>query len=307
MQDAAPQHGASPARHRVTDAIPLILTLASRNLFHDRMRFVATIIGIVFSIVLVTVQLGLYVSCVRMITAMIDRAQADLWIVPTNARSFEDTATLDGQERFRALATPGVSAAIPLIASFVTWRKPDGSTTPIIIVGIDVDEPGLRPWNLVEGSLDDLTTPNGVIVDRSYLVRLGVTSIGQRAEIRNQTARVVALTYLIRSFTTTPFIFTTLERARKFLALSPSDSTYYLVHVSPGFDRESVRARLSSNVGDAEVITPQEFHDRTLSRWLYGTGAGAALIGGAILGVVVGTVIAHDFGRFRTVSTRARG
>jgi putative ABC transport system permease protein len=267
MQDAAPQHGASPARHRVTDAIPLILTLASRNLFHDRMRFVATIIGIVFSIVLVTVQLGLYVSCVRMITAMIDRAQADLWIVPTNARSFEDTATLDGQERFRALATPGVSAAIPLIASFVTWRKPDGSTTPIIIVGIDVDEPGLRPWNLVEGSLDDLTTPNGVIVDRSYLVRLGVTSIGQRAEIRNQTARVVALTYLIRSFTTTPFIFTTLERARKFLALSPSDSTYYLVHVSPGFDRESVRARLSSNgycVGHAVTCLPlrKPDHDR---------------------------------------------
>ena len=34
--------------------------LASRNLFHDRLRFVATVIGIVFSIVLVTVQMGLY-------------------------------------------------------------------------------------------------------------------------------------------------------------------------------------------------------------------------------------------------------
>jgi putative ABC transport system permease protein len=38
----------------------LIFTLASRNLLHDRLRFIATVVGIVFSIVLVTVQMGLY-------------------------------------------------------------------------------------------------------------------------------------------------------------------------------------------------------------------------------------------------------
>jgi putative ABC transport system permease protein len=34
--------------------------LAFRNLFHDRLRLIATVIGIVFSIVLVTVQMSLY-------------------------------------------------------------------------------------------------------------------------------------------------------------------------------------------------------------------------------------------------------
>jgi len=38
----------------------LVLTLASRNLFQDRLRFIATLIGIVFSVVLVMVQMGLY-------------------------------------------------------------------------------------------------------------------------------------------------------------------------------------------------------------------------------------------------------
>src|SRR5256885_3463894 len=105
MQHAPLQRSASRTAYGRFPTLPLILTLASRNLFHDRMRFVATIVGIVFSIVLVTVQLGLYVSCERMITAMIDRAQADLWIVPANARSFEDNSILDAQERFRALTT----------------------------------------------------------------------------------------------------------------------------------------------------------------------------------------------------------
>ncbi len=272
-------------------AVPLILVLAYRNLFHDRIRFVATIVGIVFSVILVTVQLGLYVSCKRMITAMIDRAQADLWIVPMSTKSFEDNGMLEGQERFQALSTPGVTDAIPLVAGFSNWRKPDGGTTAIIIVGITTDKPGLQPWNFVDGSLDDLTIPDGIIIDRSYFKRLGITGSGQHAEISNQKVRVVALTDLIRSFTTAPFVFTTLERARNFLGADPNSSTYYLVQVSPGADLDSVRASLGGNLSDAEVLTPKEFHDRSLAQWLYGTGAGAALIAGAILGIIVGTVI----------------
>ncbi len=291
MQYTAVQPGASRTGRRIRRVKPMILTLASRNLFLDRIRFVATIVGIVFSIVLVTVQLGLYVSCQRMISAMIDRAQADLWIVPTHATSFEDAALLDPQERFRALAAPGVSGVTPLLATFTTWQKPDGTTTVIIIVGIETDEPGLRPWNLVEGSLDDLTTPNGVIVDRSYLKRLGINGVGELAEISNQRVRIVGLTNKIRSFTTMPFVFTTLERARKFMRTGPSDSTYYLIQTSPGFNIDSVRASVAANLKDAEVVTPREFRNRSLGHWLYGTGAGAALIVGAVLGVIVGTVI----------------
>src|SRR5262245_49364983 len=288
MHDTLGQRS-NPIGSRTKAAIPLILILAYRNLFHDRIRFIATIVGIVFSVILVTVQLGLYVSCKRMITAMIDRAQADLWIVPTSTKSFEENGMLEGQERFQALSTPGVTDAIPLVAGFSNWRKPDGGTTAVIIVGITTDKPGLRPWNLMDGGLDDLTTPDGVIIDRSYFNRLGITGSDQHAEISNQRIRVVALTDLIRSFTTAPFVFTTLERARNFLGANPNSSTYYLVHVSPGADLDRVRANLSGNLKDAEVLTPKEFHDRSLVHWLYGTGAGAALIAGAILGIIVGT------------------
>ena len=55
----------------------LIFTLAFRNLFHDRLRLIATVVGIVFSIVLVTVQLGVFLSFERMVTTMIDHADAD--------------------------------------------------------------------------------------------------------------------------------------------------------------------------------------------------------------------------------------
>jgi putative ABC transport system permease protein len=84
----------------------LVLTLAVQNLFYDQWRFIATIIGIVFSIVLVTVQLGLFVSFSQMVATAIDHAPADLWIVPQGTRCFEDPAPLDDSERFRALSAP---------------------------------------------------------------------------------------------------------------------------------------------------------------------------------------------------------
>ena len=76
----------------------LIYRIASRNLFQDRIRFVATIIGIVFSIVLITIQMGLFLSFQRMVTTMIDHTTADLWIVPFGTQCFENPAWLDAHD-----------------------------------------------------------------------------------------------------------------------------------------------------------------------------------------------------------------
>src|SRR6202163_1762640 len=108
--------------------MPLVFTLAFRNLFHDRLRFIATVIGIVFSIVLVTVQMGLYLGFGQMVTTMIDHASADLWIMPKGTKCFEDPSLLDERQRFRALAIKGVSDAVPILISFAQWRVPGGGT-----------------------------------------------------------------------------------------------------------------------------------------------------------------------------------
>ena len=73
----------------------LVFTLASRNLFQDRLRFVASLIGIVLSVVLVMVQMGLYFGFGRMVTTMIDHASTDLWIVSSGAKCFEDLSLLN--------------------------------------------------------------------------------------------------------------------------------------------------------------------------------------------------------------------
>jgi len=48
---------------------------------------------------------------------------------------------------------------------------------------------------------------------------------------------------------------------------------------------------LTSTLAKAEVLTPAEFRKRSRSFWLFETGAGAALFAGALLGMIVGSVI----------------
>jgi putative ABC transport system permease protein len=269
----------------------LIFRLSWRNLFFDPLRFIATVIGIVFSIVLVTVQMGLFLSFERMVTTMIDHSPADLWIVPRNTKCFEDPSLVDDRERFRALSVSGVMEVTPVVVGFAQWRLPGGGTTPVFIVSSDTGRGGLRPWNLVEGNVADLAVPGAVAIDQSYLDRLGTSGLGASAEIRDQKVKVTAVTKGIRAFTTTPYVFTSLDQARAYVGAPPNKVTYFLVRLAPNTDVENVRSELRTALSDSEVLTPGEFRRRSRSFWLFGTGAGAALFAGALLGIVVGTII----------------
>ena len=269
----------------------LALTLASRNLLYDRLRLIATLVGIVFSVILVMIQMGLFLGFGRMVSTMIDHASTDLWVVPKGAKCFEDPSLLDLKMRDRIAAISGVTATIPLVIGFSDWRLESGEVTPVFIVGTDLRDGALRPWNVVDGNVQALSERGAVAVDRSYFDRLGVTGVGSTAEIRGHHVRVVAITDGIRSFATTPYVFVDFKSARTYTATPNDRASNLLVRINPAADREKVVQAIRAQAGGAEVLTPDEFRSRSRSFWLFGTGAGAALFAGALLGVIVGTVI----------------
>ena len=269
----------------------LTLTLASRNLFHDRLRFVATLVGIVFSVVLVMIQMGLFLGFGRMVTTMIDHASADFWILPKGAKCFEDPSLLDVKLRDRIATVEGVSSAVPLVIGFSDWRLESGEVTPVFIVGSDLRDGSLQPFNVVDGNVQTLTQGANVAIDRSYFDRLGVSGVGSTAEIRGRKVRVVAITDGIRSFATTPYVFVDQKNVRTYTGTPRDRASSILVRLKSDADREKALNAIRAQAGEAEVLTSDDFSSRSRSFWLFGTGAGAALFAGALLGMIVGTVI----------------
>ena len=238
MADAANTKGTGglkgPAVGEISPkTIKMAPKLAYRNLFHDRLSLVVTLVGIVFSLILVAVQCGLYLGSEQKIATVIDKTPADLWVVPFGTKSFDDPSLLTGREKYTVLSTPGVESVEEMVVSFASWKKPEGGKKAFILVGLDTARGGVEPWNIVEGSVAELGAPSAVAVDKSYLKDLGIDGIGSHAEVNLQRVQVAALTQGIRSFTTLPYVFTSISNARKYVNAAPEQATYQLVTLPP--------------------------------------------------------------------------
>lgn len=271
----------------------MIATLAFRNLVHDRLRLAVTLVGIAFSVVLMGAQLGLYYGSKRLITSMIDHANGELWIMSRGTQSFDDGMPLVGAaERSAALAVDGVRKVVPLVVGFCDWRRPDGGLAYVVVVGADVADGGLAPWNVVAGDVHDLGRDRAVAVDKAYAAELGIDGDARLPQIEGMSVRPLVHTSGIRSFSQSPYVFTGTQRARDYFEVGSDASTYLLVQLAPGTDVAAARKAIGARIGaGAEVLTTAEFRARTLEQWLGGTGAGAALLTGTLLGAIVGLAI----------------
>ena len=229
------------ARRAVTEMPPL----AQRNLFHDKVRLTVTLTGIVFSVVLIVVQIGLFLGFT--------------------------TATSN------------------LIAHWTQWKRHDGGQESVQIVGINVDDKLERPWNLVEGRVEDLKSPDAVIMDELYKQKLGVTGVGEVFEIGGYRARVVGFTRGIRSFTTSPYVFTSFKNAQDFAG--EDQTLFILVKLAPGASVKQVRSTILDRVKEVDVLTNAQFSHMTTFYWMFTTGAGVAVLIAAVLGLIVGFVV----------------
>ena len=266
-------------------------SLAVRNLFHDRVRLAVTLTGIIFAVVLVAVQIGLFIGFTTTTSNLIDHSGADLWVMSKGVKYIEVGVPFSEKQMYHALAVPGVAEARQFIVRFSQWKRPDGANESCEIVGFDVDSRLGAPWQVIEGNARDLQLPDSVMVDRFYAGKLGVTRLGETVEIRGIRARVVGFTRGIRTFTTSPLIFTSLKNAQHYTGLASNQQMFVLVRTAPGASVEGVRRALQSRLRDVDVWTTGEFSGKTSHYWMFGTGAGVTVIMAAVLGLLVGVVV----------------
>jgi putative ABC transport system permease protein len=268
-----------------------MVPLARRNLLHDRTRFLVTVAGIAFAIVLVLVQLGLFLGFTQTTSGVIDHSQADLWVMARGVQYFEVGFPLSERKLYRILANSDVAAAEKCIVRFALWKRPDGARKNVEVIGFNSRLGMGGPWNVTQGTAADLKQEDTVILDEFYRRELGVDRVGDAVEINGVRARVVGFTRGIRSFTTTPFVFTSFKNALDYTRSRADQTIFILVRAAAGANLGDLQRKIAAQVPDLDVYTRAEFGRRTRDYWLFTTGAGIALLVAATLGVVVGAVI----------------
>ncbi len=270
-----------------------MITLAWKNLFHDRVRLVVTLVGIIFALVLILVQFGLFLGFMETSANIVERSGADLWITAPQIPYVNGGSPLAEANRWKVLSIPEVERVDRYILAWVPWKLPSGAIENVQVVGFNLQSGIGGPWNVVAGSVDALHGEDTVLVDELYKPLLGVTRIGQTVEISNRRARIVGFTRGIRSFTTAPFVFTSFKNAQNYAGgvLKENQSIYLLVRARAGVSAERLRAAVKSKVPELDVLTNAEMHHKTQFHWVFNTGAGITTLMGAVLGLLVGIVV----------------
>jgi len=211
-------------------------TLALKNLMHDRIRLAITLTGITFSVALILIQVGMFFGMTANSSTVIDHSEGDIWIMARNSQNFDMVNPFPESLVTAARSVPGVEWAENLIQQFAFVRLENGGTEQIEIIGFDLNGKVGRPWNVVEGSLNDLRGGDAIFVDETSFKRIGKLRVGDFREIVRTKVRVAGITKGIMSFTTAPYIFTSYESAQRMVPQQlAGNTTYIVVKVAEGY------------------------------------------------------------------------
>jgi len=268
-----------------------VVSLARKNLFHDRLRFVITVAGVAFAVTLVLVQVGLFMGLLAKATVTIRHASADLWITSHHtpnvdfARAFPETAVL------RARSTPGVARADNLIVAFMNIQLPTGALEGALVYALEDFAAWNLPWRVVEGSPADLKRGYFLLMDRSAELRYGPFAVGDEREMLGRRFRIVGSTEQAASFTTTPIVFMDYRNAQELQEQLRGSTTYVLVKLAAGADPRAVQAELQRRLPYNDVLTSDEWARQSRDYWVRSTGLGMSMGVTVFLGILVGIVI----------------
>lgn len=262
------------------------------NLKRDPARLAVAVLGVVFSVVLVTVEVGMLTGMLRNASLLIDASRAELWISSPNVKTFDFAPPFSIRKKDRIAAVTGVARVEEYSVSYSVCKLANGAEVNIQVIGFDERGELAPQLGLIEGDLADLHNQDAIVLDEADRAKLGNIQVGDTIEILSHRAKVVGFTRGMRAFTTTPYIFTSLRCSRKYAYRADADSAFYLlVKTAPGADINTVQNAIRATVADIDVHTRAEFSWQTRSYWLIQTGIGLAFLGAAFLGLLVGGAI----------------
>lgn len=282
------------------------VSLAWSQLDRERRRFAVAVLGVMFAVLLMLMQLGFKDSLYASTVLLHSRLNADLVIISTESSFLGTLQPFSRRRLYQARGTPGVASATSVYVDVtypVGWRNPyTGVTRAIYVLAFDLE--GEPPFDLpeVNASLARLNAPDVVLFDALSRKEYGpVAEDFARGkpvvtEVSERKTTVVGLFHLGTSFAVDG---TLIASEANFFRLFPGrdreESDLGLVRLAPGADPESVARALRQKLPpDVLVLTRQGFIDKEIDYWAGSTPIGFVFTFGSIMGFVVGSVIVYQ-------------
>ena len=267
------------------------------TIWYERQRFLPAILAVAFSAVLVTVQAGLVLGLISMMSVPVDKATADVWVGYPGVRSVDLGRPIPERWVVRLDAQPEIERAEVAVLGFALWTRSGRTAATNVsevctVVGTRLDPHSLAAVEAVRGDPDllaRLSVVGAVAVDESDLGKLGIRGAGETAEIMGRVVRVVGVVRGYRSLGG-PYLFCSIDTARTLLSYRADEATYLVGKTREPAAAETVARRMAGYT-QLSAFTADDFSTRSRMHWLLTTKAGITVGFTAFLGLLVGAVV----------------
>ncbi len=266
--------------------------LGLRMALHDRMKFVAALVGVVFAVLLSNQQAATFLAIVNRNVMVVDaNPDVDIWITPPQTEILQPGKLLSQAPLNQARGMAGVAWAEPILIGGATISRPEGGSEQAVLIGTRGPAWKGGPFNVVAGSAAALAEPDSMIFEDSDREKFGGLNLGSVREVNGRRIKVVGFTWGLVPFGPSSYAFADFDLARQLLHTDADQSSVILVGVEPGVDRAKVARELQRRMGTEQVSTREEFRSTLVNYMLTKTPIGVVLGSSTVIGLLVGFVM----------------
>jgi putative ABC transport system permease protein len=270
-------------------------SLARSSLVHEFRHYLPAVLAVSFASLLLLVQMALLLGLFSIVTSVVDRSGAQIWLTSPRLPSFDQAVDIPARAELALLARPEVARTEFVEMLNANVRTPGGAMIAATVMGYDLRPGGFSmPQSFRPALADALRIPGGIVVDQADAAKLGA-KVGTILEVNGRRAPVVGLSRHFRGVGGV-YVFTSLESAREFSGDGievPPMTTFVTARL---FDpaladrvRDAVQPKSQSRSFDAWTGAGLSRHSQLY--WLLQTGMGVGVLFSVVVGIVVGVVI----------------
>lgn len=165
--------------------------LALLNLTHDRRKFVTSLAGVGFAVLLMFLFTGFKNALYDSQVQLINRLNGEIVIINRLKNNMFVPRAFARRRLYQAEAFEGVQDAYPVYLSDVRWKNPvTKQTRPVRVVAFNLADPALQLPEIA-AHLEQLQMPNTALIDARAREEIGPREAGVTTELADREIRIV--------------------------------------------------------------------------------------------------------------------
>ncbi len=267
--------------------------IALKMLIGDRAKYLGLIFGILFSTLLMSQQLSLFIGLMGRTASLIqDTKEADIWVMDKRVAYIDGVEPLPDSDLGKVKSIDGVKWAVPFFKNQVVLRI--GQTLQsATLVGVDDTSFVGAPRKMLIGKIEDLRQPDAIIMDKTgyrYIWPDGPFKIGQVIEANDRRMLIVGICDAMQPFSAPVIIYSRYSQAINYVGKTRNEMSFVLAKAKDGISPKEVASRIEANT-NLKARSWDDFRFDTVSYYFWHTGIPINFGITVILGFIIGAVI----------------